>query len=181
MYSTDAIVLKIEGVGEADIAVWLLTRELGLVIARAQSARKESAKMRGYLQTFVQLKVSLVRGRYAWRITGTEHPAERAQGVAPDTDELKGESLSAFARIAVFLRRMTISDTQSSLELFDIVLAARRELAISVSGIELKTMAKILASLGYLDVAVLKKMENKEMEQNQLAVDVNKAIVESQL
>ncbi len=176
VYSTDAVVLSRVCTGEADVTVWLLTRELGIIVARAQSARKANAKMSAYLQTFACLKVSLVRGRHLWRITGTEHMSTNS-----DTNTLNTDALRVFARISAFIRRMTITDTQSTLDLFDTILKARQELATSgcnINTVEVITMAEILTKLGYMSMPI---GVNKSIPISQLIVDVNKAIIESQM
>jgi len=185
IYTTDAIVIHSVSTGEADVTLWLLTAELGLVIARAQGARKGTAKMQGYLQTFSLLKVSLVRGKYIWRVTGTESIQKYSE------DFLYGDALSAFARIAVFLRRMTLIDTQNNLELFDIIKTAKQGFAVlaknkgidsrDIERIELKTVAKILISLGYIEIDLLSKIEKADISQNDLAKVVNNAIANSHL
>jgi len=176
IYTTDAIVLHRVSTAEADITLWLLTRDLGLVIARAQGARKGTAKMQGYLQLFSLFRVSLVRGKHVWRITGTEGGDFGAIPV------LQSGSLSAFARIARFVRRMILTDTQGALELFEIILLARKSIANkNAQEVELTTLAKILVSLGYIEVALLDKLEKKNMSEQQLAHIVNAAIGESHL
>jgi len=175
VYSTDAIVLGRVGTGEADVTLWLLTRELGLIVAKAQSARKEEAKMRSYLQMFGYLRASLVRGKHVWRVTGTEQIDKDSGKI------LCGQALSSFANIANFVRRMTVSDTQSMSELFDIVLITKHELINNNKTAELEAMAKILVSLGYLNTKILSEIDNANISQDALAIDVNKAIVESQM
>ena len=179
IYTTDAIVLHRVSTSEADATLWLLTAELGLVVARAQGARKSTAKMRGYLQLFSVLRISMVRGKHTWRVTG----AESVQGAPLDTLALQGEALSIFARISAFVRRMILTDTQSALELFEIVLSARVALAAGQDPqvVELTTLAKVLISLGYIESATLSKMEHNQITQRELTHIVNSAIVESHL
>lgn len=183
IYTADAIVLHRVSTGEADVTLWLLTAGLGLVVVKAQGVRKDVAKMRAHLQLFSLLRVSLVRGKYVWRVTGTE-------SIKGDSLEmvLSGGALTVFARIAVFLRRMMLADSfvdsQSTLELFETVRQARQSLAmrcVDRENIEIITIAKILASLGYVDTEILKKVEMGEISQNELTQVVNNAITESHL
>ena len=44
-FGTEGLVLQKRGVGEANVSVVLLTRELGLVRATARSARREASKL----------------------------------------------------------------------------------------------------------------------------------------
>lgn len=57
-------------VGEATTYVSVLTPELGLVHARAQSLRKPGAKLAAALTTFAESSVVLVHGKEGWRIAG---------------------------------------------------------------------------------------------------------------
>ncbi len=195
IYTTDAIVLHKAVTGEADLIFWLLTQDLGLIVAHAQGVRKSTAKMRGHLQLFSVLKVSLVKGRSTWRITGTDN----AQGGFLDTLQLCGEALGAFARICGFVRRMIMANTQNALELFGIVKHARVHLAgisnnhqnnlitktvkqdWTVKDIEINAVAEILVSLGYIEVDILRKIKEKEISHNELVKVVNNAIAASHL
>src|SRR3989338_714111 len=69
-YETRGIVLSRSPVGEAIPFVTLLTPELGLVRALAQSIRKPNAKLASALTTFAESSVVLVRGRDGWRLSG---------------------------------------------------------------------------------------------------------------
>lgn len=69
LYTTPSFVLARQPVGEANITVWLLTRELGVIRASAQAARSILSKHRYGLQTFSLSTVSVVRGKGGWRIT----------------------------------------------------------------------------------------------------------------
>ncbi len=69
-YATTGLVLARYGVSEASADIVLLTDELGLVRARAQSVRKPGAKLASALQTLAQSRVVLVRGKEGWRLAG---------------------------------------------------------------------------------------------------------------
>lgn len=69
-YATEAIVLGRAPYGEASATVTLITKELGLVRARAQGVRKPGAKLASALQTFSGSDVVLVRGKEGWRLAG---------------------------------------------------------------------------------------------------------------
>ncbi len=175
IYTTDAIVLHKVNTGESDVTLWLLTKELGLIIARAQGARKEVAKMRANIQLFSLFKASLVRGKYVWRVTGTES----VQGGSLDT-----LALSIFARISAFVRRMILTDTQGGSELFEITKKVREKLLKDggmIESTEREAIAKILISLGYIEPAILSKMEHNQITQRELAHIVNNALANSHL
>jgi len=69
-YETRGIVLSRAPVGESSSFVTLLTPELGLVRALAQSVRAPGAKLASALATFAESSVVLVRGRDGWRLAG---------------------------------------------------------------------------------------------------------------
>lgn len=69
IYTTDSIVLK---VFKSDNSAYylILTKELGLIRARAQGVRKIDSKLRFGLQEYSFSKISFVLGKNGWRITG---------------------------------------------------------------------------------------------------------------
>lgn len=69
-YETRGLVLSRSPVGEASSFVTLLTPELGLVRALAQSVRRPGAKLSAALATFAESSVVLVHGRDGWRLAG---------------------------------------------------------------------------------------------------------------
>ncbi|MBA3789225.1 recombination protein O N-terminal domain-containing protein [Patescibacteria group bacterium] len=69
-YATAAFVLARTPFGEASAFIHLLTPDLGLLRARAQSVRKPGAKLASALQTFSETDVILVRGKDGWRLSG---------------------------------------------------------------------------------------------------------------
>lgn len=69
-YHTHALVLSRAPLGEASARVTLLTQELGLLSARAQSVRKPAARFASALATFAESDMLLVRGAEGWRVAG---------------------------------------------------------------------------------------------------------------
>ncbi|MBI4088611.1 recombination protein O N-terminal domain-containing protein [Candidatus Kaiserbacteria bacterium] len=69
-YETHGIVLARLPLGEANASITLLTRELGVVRARAQGVRARGAKLAPALATFAESSLVLVRGREGWRLAG---------------------------------------------------------------------------------------------------------------
>lgn len=69
-YETRGIVLARAPVGEASAFLTILTPDLGLVRALAQSVRKPSAKLAAALATFAESEVVLLRGKESWRLAG---------------------------------------------------------------------------------------------------------------
>ena len=69
-YETRGIVLARTATGEATAHLVLLTSDLGLVRARAQSVRRSGARLAASLATFAESNFVLVRGKEEWRIAG---------------------------------------------------------------------------------------------------------------
>jgi recombinational DNA repair protein (RecF pathway) len=59
-YFTSALVLDAEDVGELDKRVFLYTKELGKVGAKARSTRKITSKLSAYLEPFNFVKIRLI-------------------------------------------------------------------------------------------------------------------------
>ncbi|HVW71812.1 MAG TPA: recombination protein O N-terminal domain-containing protein [Candidatus Paceibacterota bacterium] len=69
-YPTQALVLARTPVAEASTLLTLLTRDVGLVRARAQGVRMPGAKLAAALPTFAESEVVLVAGKDGWRLSG---------------------------------------------------------------------------------------------------------------
>lgn len=69
-YFTEAVVLSRYPFGEAGCMTTILTKDFGLVVARAEGVRRSGAKLSHALQTLSESDVTLVHGREGWRITG---------------------------------------------------------------------------------------------------------------
>ena len=72
IYTTKGVVLSSRPSREADKMYSILTEDLGLVHARAGGVRLEKSKLRGFLEPYALVNVSLVRGKAEWRITSAE-------------------------------------------------------------------------------------------------------------
>jgi len=72
IYTTKGIVLSSRPSREADKMYSILTEDLGLVHARAGGVRLEKSKLRGFLEPYALVNVSLVRGKAEWRLTSAE-------------------------------------------------------------------------------------------------------------
>ncbi len=69
IYHTDAFVLDVRMVSEADLVVVLFTELFGIVHARATGILKSGAKLRSHVQPWSFTRVDIVRGREVWRLT----------------------------------------------------------------------------------------------------------------
>ena len=72
MHVTDAIILKKEGIGEADLLVTALTPGFVRIRLVAQGARKVGAKLKGHLEPLSLSRLSFVAGRNNYRLVGAE-------------------------------------------------------------------------------------------------------------
>ena len=72
MQVTDAIILKKEPVGEADLFVTALAPGFVRIRLVAQGARKVGAKLKGHLETLSLSRLSFVAGRNNYRLVGAE-------------------------------------------------------------------------------------------------------------
>lgn len=69
IYTTDGIILKRTAFGEANLLLYVLTADLGLIIASARSARLSASKLRPALQEYTHVSISCVKGKNGWKIT----------------------------------------------------------------------------------------------------------------
>ena len=111
IYKTEAIILRTIPSGEANKDVVFLTRDLGKITARAQSARKIESKMRMHLVRYALVMIDVVRGKSIWRLTGITDAGHHT--LCKNTG-----FVSAFAR-AGFLAEHLIRGEDAHAELFD--------------------------------------------------------------
>jgi DNA repair protein RecO len=100
-YLTDAVVLDKENAGELDSLIYLYTKDLGKVVAKAKSSRKITSKLSGHLEPLNLVKVRLV---------------EKNGFQAVDALALKKFS-AKFLRVAEFIKEMTF-ECQADLKLW---------------------------------------------------------------
>lgn len=84
-YNTEAIVCGSYDRGAADRAYHLFTRDAGMLLADARSAREERSRQRYALQDCAVLRVSLVKGKSGWRIGSVESIAQPFLGATERT------------------------------------------------------------------------------------------------
>lgn len=130
------MILEAKAVGEADRIYSILTRDLGLVRARALGVRKENSKLRGPLEPIVISSVSLVRGKDFWRITS----AESIKKISAKHNVLK----------PLALLEKLVQGEESNSELFDSVEKYIITPELTHELFEIKLVAQILFHLGYL-------------------------------
>ncbi len=148
-YHTECFVLRSYERGEADRVFTLLTKDFGLVRARASAVRRENSRMRYALQTGARARVSLIRGSHGWRIAGAE-----ARNFAPKNVG----ALGVFARLAALIERL-VHGEEANAYLFASCAEAHQALGILPHEhhhlVELLAVARMLYALGYLSEEAL--------------------------
>jgi recombinational DNA repair protein (RecF pathway) len=146
IYTTEGIILKRGGFGESNVVLHVLTRDLGLIIASAQSARLEVSKLRGHLQEYSLVSLSCVKGRSGWKATSASiadnfffnHPAY---------------SHAALAKVSQLLLQM-IAGESAHAEIFDLVRGGFEFLGSlkeeDMGSFETLIVLRILFLLGYV-------------------------------
>ena len=143
----EGVILSKRGVGEANVLVSILTRDLGLVRALARSARAEYSKLRYGLEPLTRARFSFVRGKHEWKLTGVEH-VSRA-----NLSNTAAQARRA-GRIAKLLLRL-IHGEEVEAVLYESVAAglealSRVQVEADAESIESVLVLKILYHLGYL-------------------------------
>lgn len=144
-YTTRGIVLSRAHSGEATTLVTLLTSELGLVHARAQSVRASGAKLAPALVTFAESDFMLVRGREGWRVAGAVLEENWFSRVSSIDARIRA------ARISGLVLRLVASDAHDS-ELYSIIAGFFSALATLPEdmheAVEVLAALRTLAALG---------------------------------
>lgn len=113
IYQTDAFVLQVVNIGDSHQYVDVFTRELGLVRVVARSVRYEKSKLRYSVQPFSYSKVSLVRGKEVWRLTGAVAESNMFYDLSENSEVQK-----LVAQVFSLLRRMVQGEEKNEY-LFD--------------------------------------------------------------
>ena len=149
IHTTRALILKSRGEGEGHKILHLLTEDLGALTAHAQSVRVLKSKLRYHLQDYTLARLSLVRGKAIWRVTGAETLSRTHTRLA--------HSRAITARLCSLAYELTLPDdphTDLFQDLFSLVEylsvddASRRTLAPHA---ELLTLLRMLARAGFLE------------------------------
>ena len=98
-YVTEVIVLGRTTHGEANALVTLLTKELGLIRARAQGVRKPGAKLAHALTTLAGSDVTLIRGKEGWRLAGAILSYDYFESLEAPARERVGRIAALIARL----------------------------------------------------------------------------------
>lgn len=147
IFVTEGIVLSKRGVGEAHTLVSILTHELGLIRAKATSARVEQSKLRYGLETLSLGRYALVRGKSEWKLVGVEH-------ISHELVQAERDRRTRAGKIARLLLRL-IHGEERVPALFAAVAEGLHAIAHSktiedADAIETVLVLRVLAHLGYL-------------------------------
>jgi DNA repair protein RecO (recombination protein O) len=150
IYTTKAIIIKSVPIGEANKYYFLLTESLGFIRASAQGVRLDKSKLKGHLQDFCLIEISLVKGRDIWRIISVE---TIAQG-----DFLKNTNkLIALKNVFNLLLRLLHGEEKNeqlfySVECFYNFLSDNELSQENIKNLETITVLRILYHLGYMKI-----------------------------
>lgn len=190
IYTTDGIILKRTSFGEANILLYVLTEDLGLIIASAQSARLAVSKLRPALQEYSRVSLSCIKGKNGWKITNVS-------GRGNVYYEAPEYSHKILARISKILLQMIAGESahpeifKTVKDGFDYLKKITKE---EIQNFETLLVLRILFQLGYVaNAGDLDKYLNSTSEWSgdllkDVALDrvmlvslINKALKESQL
>jgi len=178
VYTTEAVILRLIPEGEASLNVVFLTRELGKITARAQSARKEQSKMRMHLTRYQMAAIDVVRGKAIWRLTGIS--SEKTESVG-----------KVFPKIASLVEHLVVGEMAHP-ELFMMLKSLREQEKVWEGdlyflGFELFGAIKLLEKLGYWHGEMFPEIADAEVlkqcvqEKNRLVGMINESLSATQI
>ncbi|MEN3310354.1 MAG: repair protein RecO [Micromonosporaceae bacterium] len=129
LYRDDAVVLRVQKLGEADRIITLFTRRRGRVRAVAKGVRRTSSRYGARLEPFGHVDVQFVEGRTLHAITQVE--GIDLYGKEFLDDYPRYTSASAIVETA---ERLTSVEEEPALRLFLLTLGALRALALGEHG-----------------------------------------------
>jgi DNA repair protein RecO (recombination protein O) len=124
VYRDDAVVLRVQKLGEADRIITLLTRRHGRVRAVAKGVRKTSSRFGARLEPFTHVDLQLYEGRSLDVVSQAEGIAAYGSDIAADY----GRYTSASAVVET-AERLTSEEREPALRLFLLTIGALRSLA----------------------------------------------------
>ncbi len=148
IYHTEGLILTSRPWGEANRLLLIFTEDFGVISVLAQGVRESRSKMRHHLYNWTPLKLSLVRGRETWRLTGVE-----VSGLKPVSSVR-----AILLRLGRLLRRL-LPETAPSREAYTLVkngaqflnqIAVQTDAKTKLEAAELLLVLRLLSQLGYL-------------------------------
>lgn len=153
VYTVRALVMRHMDDGETGRAYFLLTDDYGVILATAQGIRREGSKLRAALSLWSLVHVSMVRGKYGWKIVSAAEEGSVYR-------KLAAEHIPYVARMADFTKRLLSEDAAQGHFLTSFLKAA--DLLINQEdhsdfekreAVRLLYCAHIAHALGYLNIA----------------------------
>jgi DNA repair protein RecO (recombination protein O) len=144
LYRDEAVVLRVQKLGESDRIITLLTRRHGRVRAVAKGVRRTMSRFGGRLEPFGHVDVQLAEGR-------SLHTVSQVEGIDLLGKRFVGDyprytSASAIAETA---ERLSPEELDPSLRLFQLTLGALRALAGGEHTASLVLDAYLLRAMSY--------------------------------
>lgn len=188
IYTTEGIILKKLNVDEANSIFYVLTKDLGLIFAKAQGVRLQNSKLKSSLQEFSLVTISCVKGKSGWKITNA----------IPQLNFFFENEIyhkKFIANLANVLIRMMPGEEKSS-EVFSEVLNFSNVMKYinesSIENLEVLCMLRVLYHLGYVEKnnQTEKYIYNRDIEslidqvlseKTMLVSHINKGLKESHL
>jgi DNA repair protein RecO (recombination protein O) len=144
LYRDDAVVLRVQKLGESDRIITLLTRRHGRVRAVAKGVRRTMSRFGGRLEPFGHVDVQLAEGR-------SLHTVSQVEGI-----DLFGRAFmddypryTAASAIAETAERLSPEEHEPSLRLFQLTLGALRALDEGSHPASLVLDAYLLRAMSY--------------------------------
>lgn len=150
LYSTEAVVLKSWNFGEHNELLALFTKEFGLISVFAKSIKKHTSKLRPSLQPFSWLKISLIKGKGGFKITGVEERLNAYYLLREDN-----KKIYTLARIYSLLLRL-LQGEERDYKLYEIIknqvdyLKEHKISETDLKSFEALAVSGIMSRLGYL-------------------------------
>lgn len=142
---TEGIILSKRPVGEANLLVSVLTQDMGLITAKAISARREASKLRYGLEPMTLARFSFIKGKAEWRVTGADDVSREYLAASPSQRRRLGQVSRLITRLVL--------GAEPSAELYRTVKQGFDSLAHTeahADSVECVLVLRILAHLGYL-------------------------------
>jgi len=150
IYNAEGFILKSVNFNEANKYYYIFTREFGLLKASAQGVRHMQSKLRYGLSDFSLARISLVRGKETWRLTGAELVSDFKK-ISPGEQD----KFLLITRIFSLLLRLLHGEEKNEL-LFDYLFHGLKFLQTenleknNLEDFECVLALRILSSLGYI-------------------------------
>lgn len=142
---TEGIVLGKRGIGEANTLLFVLTKDLGLLRAKATSSRREASKLRYGLEPLSWGRYTFVHGRQEWRLTGADEVSRELSSATVAQRRRLGQ-------VSRLLMRLVLG-AEHTPELYKTVKEGFLTLAHveeNADSVECVLVLRLLAHLGYL-------------------------------